>query len=108
VRDGEKRKGLPKVLLGGHQITIKIKSPPFNRRLVWRDTAMTCNVGGIERPIRMVLGLMFIALGAFAALPPAGMWISYAVGAIALITGMVGFCPAWNLLGINTCPAKPK
>lgn len=56
----------------------------------------------------MVLGLAFIALGAFADLPPAGMWISYAVGAIALITGAVGFCPAWSLLGINTCPTKPK
>lgn len=69
---------------------------------------MACNVGGIERPIRMGLGLAFIALGALADLPAAGMWTSYAVGAIALITGAVGFCPAWSLLGINTCPAQPK
>lgn len=28
------------------------------------------------------------------------------VGGIALVTGLIGYCPAWTLLGINTCPAK--
>jgi hypothetical protein len=27
-----------------------------------------------------------------------------AAGAIALITGAIGYCPLWTLLGINTCP----
>ena len=64
---------------------------------------MACNVGGIERPIRMVLGLAFVALGFLADLPPAGMWGVLVVGAVALITGLIGYCPAWTLLGINTC-----
>ncbi|GKS60172.1 hypothetical protein YTPLAS18_36990 [Nitrospira sp.] len=67
---------------------------------------MTCNVGGIERPIRMVLGLAFLALGMLADLPPAGMWGVIIVGAVALITGLIGYCPAWSLLGINTCPTQ--
>lgn len=65
---------------------------------------MTCNVGGIERPIRIVLGILLIGIGVFAALPPVGMGIILGVGTIALVTGAIRFCPAWSLFGINTCP----
>lgn len=64
---------------------------------------MACNVGGIERPVRIVLGILLIGIGAFAALPPVGVGIALTMGAIALITGAVGFCPLWSLFGINTC-----
>lgn len=64
---------------------------------------MTCNVGGIERPIRIVLGILLIGIGAFAGLPPIGTGITLAIGTIALVTGTIGFCPAWSLFGINTC-----
>jgi hypothetical protein len=30
------------------------------------------------------------------------------VGAVALITGLVGYCPAWSIFGINTCEATHK
>ncbi len=66
---------------------------------------MACNVGGIERPVRIVLGILLIGLGAFGGLPPVGMGIALAMGTIALVTGALGFCPVWTLLGINTCPA---
>ncbi len=65
---------------------------------------MTCNVGGIERPIRIVVGVIALGIGAFAGLPPVGSGIALAVGAIALVTGAIGFCPLWTVLGINTCP----
>lgn len=68
---------------------------------------MTCNVGGTERAIRIVLGLVLIGVGAFAGLQDAGMYAAYVVGAVALVTGAIGFCPAWQLFGINTCPTKP-
>ena len=68
---------------------------------------MNCNVGGTERGIRIVLGIVLIGAGAFAGLPDAGMYAAYVVGAVALVTGAIGFCPAWQLFGINTCPAKP-
>jgi hypothetical protein len=67
---------------------------------------MTCNVGGIERPIRIVLGLVLVAIGSLAELPVAGMAIALVAGAIAMVTGVIGFCPVWSLLGVNTCPAK--
>jgi hypothetical protein len=68
---------------------------------------MTCNVGGIERSIRIVLGVLLIGIGAFAELPLVGMGLTMAVGTIALVTGAIGFCPAWSLFGINTSPANP-
>jgi hypothetical protein len=70
------------------------------------DHAMTCNVGGIERPIRIVLGLVLIAIGSFADLPPVGAGIALVAGTIALVTGVIGFCPVWALFGLNSCPTK--
>lgn len=67
---------------------------------------MTCNVGGVERPIRIVAGIALLGVGAFAGLPPLGTGIALVVGTIALVTGAIGFCPAWTLLGINTCQTK--
>ena len=68
---------------------------------------MMCNVGGIERPIRIAVGILLIGIGALAGLSTVGTGIALAVGAIALLTGAIGFCPLTALLGINTCAAKP-
>lgn len=68
---------------------------------------MTCNVGGIERPIRISAGILLLGIGALAGLSTVGMGIALAAGAILLLTGAMGFCPLTALLGINTCAAKP-
>jgi hypothetical protein len=64
---------------------------------------MTANVGGIDRILRIVAGLVLIAL-AFTNV--VGMW-GYIVGGIVLATGVFRFCGAYTLLGINTCAIKP-
>ena len=64
---------------------------------------MTCNVGGIERPIRIGAGLLTIGAGLFAGLSSTMAITLLVVGAILLLTGAVGFCPLFTLLGINTC-----
>ena len=64
---------------------------------------MTCNVGGIERPIRIGTGLVAIIIGLFAGLSTAMSGAALAVGVILLLTGAMGFCPLFTLLGINTC-----
>lgn len=64
---------------------------------------MTCNVGGIERPIRMAVGLVAIIIGIFAGLSTAMSGAALAVGVVLLLTGAVGFCPLFTLLGISTC-----
>jgi hypothetical protein len=64
---------------------------------------MTCNVGGIERPIRIGVGILLLGIGVFANLPLVGTAIMLAAGTIALVTGVIQFCPLWALLGMNTC-----
>jgi Protein of unknown function (DUF2892) len=59
---------------------------------------MTRNIGGIERILRIVAGLVLIAL---AATETVGWWGW--LGAVPLATGLSGWCPPYSLLGINTC-----
>jgi hypothetical protein len=62
---------------------------------------MTQNIGNIERIIRIVGGLVLIAL---AATSTVGVWGW--LGLVPLATGLVGWCPPYSLLGINTCKNK--
>jgi Protein of unknown function (DUF2892) len=66
---------------------------------------MTCNVGGIEKPIRILLGIGLLGIGAFAGLPMEATTALLVLGTIALVTGAIGYCPLWALFGMNTCPA---
>ncbi len=62
---------------------------------------MTANVGTVDRVLRIVLGLALIALAA------TGMvgWWGY-LGVVPLATALFRFCPAYALLGINSCAMK--
>ncbi|MBP2292300.1 MULTISPECIES: YgaP family membrane protein [Azospirillum] len=62
---------------------------------------MPVNVGTIDRALRVVVGLVLIALVFVGPQTPWG-WI----GLVPLLTAVVGFCPAYTLLGIKTCPLK--
>lgn len=62
---------------------------------------MTRNVGGIDRILRIVVGLVLIGL---AATGTVGLWGW--IGVVPLATGLIGTCPAYRLLGMNTCPMK--
>ena len=63
---------------------------------------MKVNVGKTDRSIRVVLGLVVVALGLYY-----GSWWG-AIGLVPLITGLFGSCPAYWLLGISTCPMQAK
>lgn len=65
---------------------------------------MTKNVGGIDRIARIVLGLALLIGFAF---NPSGAysWL-YLFGIVPLATGLIGWCPPYSLLGINTCTMK--
>ena len=63
---------------------------------------MGCNVGGIDRVLRIIAGLALLAAGYL--VPAVGWW--GLVGLVPLATGLFRFCPAYTLLGIRTC-AKP-
>ncbi len=58
------------------------------------------NAGSIDRAIRIIIGAALIV----GALMGYGVWMW--IGVVPLVTGLVGFCPAYKLLGMNTCPMK--
>ena len=60
------------------------------------------NLGHHERIIRIAMGLILLALSGFAILPGWGDLVLMVVGLIALLTGIVGYCPAWHACVINT------
>ena len=63
---------------------------------------MSCNVGSTDRIIRILAGLALIAWSLMGG--PAWAWI----GVVPLATGLFKFCPAYTLLGMNTCGTKNK
>ncbi|QDM15127.1 DUF2892 domain-containing protein [Tardiphaga sp. vice352] len=61
---------------------------------------MTINVGLIDRALRAIVGLALIGWALTGG--PVWAWI----GVVPLFTAAIGFCPAYTLLGIRTCPVK--
>ncbi len=59
---------------------------------------MTRNEGTIDRVFRVVLGLALLSL----IVVGPHTWLGL-VGLIPLVTGFVGFCPLYRVLGISTC-----
>lgn len=64
---------------------------------------MKTNEGTLDRSLRVIVGLVLIGL---AATGTVGLW-GY-IGVIPLVTGAVGMCPLYSLLGINSCPAPRR
>ncbi|QCO14803.1 DUF2892 domain-containing protein [Azospirillum brasilense] len=62
---------------------------------------MPVNVGTIDRALRAIVGLVLIALVFVGPQTPWG-W----VGLVPLLTAVVGFCPAYTLFGVRSCPVK--
>ena len=63
---------------------------------------MKTNESSLDRIIRVIVGIVLLALY-FTGTVTGGLGIVLIVlGAVALITGVVGFCPLWALLKINT------
>ena len=59
------------------------------------------NEGTIDRALRVVVGLAVLSL-VFVGPQTAWGW----VGVVPLVTGLVGNCPLYSILGINTCGIK--
>jgi hypothetical protein len=66
---------------------------------------MKSNVGGVDRILRIVIGAVLVILAVTGQVGAWG-WI----GLLPLATGLMGWCPPYSLLGINTCknPNVPK
>jgi len=62
---------------------------------------MKVNEGTIDRVLRVIAGLVLIGLTASGTI---GVWGW--IGVVPLLTGLVGICPAYAILGMSTCPMK--
>lgn len=61
------------------------------------------NEGGIDRTLRVLLGVALVSLVFFGPKTPWG-WI----GVVPILTGLIGSCPLYTLFGWSTCPIKNK
>lgn len=64
---------------------------------------MTCNVGTIDRTLRIVAGLALLSL---VFVGPQTLW--GLTGLIPLVTGIAKFCPAYSAAGLSTCSARSR
>lgn len=62
---------------------------------------MNVNVGTVDRMVRIVIGLALIAAAATGRI---GVW-GY-IGVLPLLTGLLKVCPAYSLIGMNTCGTR--
>jgi hypothetical protein len=65
------------------------------------DPKMTKNEGTIDRALRVIAGLVLLSL---VFIGPQTLW--GLIGIVPLATGLLGTCPLYSILGINTCPLK--
>jgi hypothetical protein len=59
------------------------------------------NVGAADRVLRVALGLVLLSLAVVGPQTPWGL-----IGVVPLVTGLVGTCPFYTLLGWSTCPLR--
>ncbi len=64
---------------------------------------MKLNEGTADRVLRVVVGLIVLSL--FFVLDGNSRYWAF-VGLVPLMTGLVGYCPLYSLLGFNSCPAN--
>jgi len=70
---------------------------------------MKNNEGNLDRIVRAIIGIAALAV-AFATLDVmngaiVGIIVA-AIGVIALFTAIIGFCPLYKVIGLQTCPLK--
>lgn len=70
-------------------------------RWLAKEATMTRNEGNIDRILRVVVGLGILSL---AFIGPQSAW-AY-LGIVPVLTGLLGYCPAYSLLGISTCSVR--
>jgi len=74
-----------------------------------KETVMKANENGVDRALRLILGIVLLVASY--------MWLGVAageitgiiaaiIGAVLVLTGLVGFCPAYRLVGMSTCKVK--
>jgi hypothetical protein len=66
---------------------------------------MKANVGGFDRALRIVVGMVFLV--AVVLLDGNARWFGL-IGLVPLLTGIFGYCPLYVPLGFSSCPLEKK
>jgi len=61
------------------------------------------NEGTVDRAVRVIAGLAILSLAFIGPKSPWGF-----IGIVPIVTGLLGSCPAYTLLGLSTCPMKKR
>lgn len=69
---------------------------------------MKLNVGGYDRIGRIVIGVVLLLVAMAAPLSAGWQITAFVVAGIALVTGLLQYCPVNHLFGINTCKMEEK
>ncbi|UWQ78977.1 DUF2892 domain-containing protein [Leisingera sp. S132] len=64
---------------------------------------MPRNEGTLDRALRIILGLILLSL---VFIGPQTLW--GLIGLVPLLTGLMGYCPLYQILGLSTCPLKKQ
>jgi hypothetical protein len=67
---------------------------------------MKTNVGSMDKVIRIVLALIFAGLYFPGTVTGTLGLVLVILGGVFLVTALVGFCPLYAMVGLNTCPVK--
>jgi hypothetical protein len=73
-----------------------------------QEVIMKCNVGGLDRTGRIVVGLVLVIVGLTAPIEMTWRIAALVIAAIALVTAAVRFCPANAIFGINSCEGQQR
>jgi len=65
------------------------------------EKTMKSNVSGLDKILRIVIGIALVALAITGVI---GVWGW--IGVVPLLTGLIGKCPAYSIFGISSCPVK--
>lgn len=63
---------------------------------------MQCNIGTTDKVIRLIVGAVIVGAGVYYQ-----NWLG-AIGLVPILTALVGFCPAYTLLGTSTCKKEDQ
>ena len=67
--------------------------------------SVSFNVGSVDKLVRIIAGIGILSL--IFLLEGNARWIGL-IGIVPLFTGLVGYCPLYSLVGLNTCRAKAE
>jgi hypothetical protein len=116
--EGPLRRGAPEHQVAGMETWIDVllwngadfgrtgrRTPPRVR--AEKEAIMGKNVGSADKIVRIVVGIALIAFALFGPADIGWKWVGW-IGVIPIATALMGWCPAYSILGLRTCPMEKK